>query len=525
MTPETLVCAEHVTPAQLSALRDGALAVNRAERLQAHVAGCAACRARLADYDRIPTALLSQRELEPRDRIIAGVRAQLADPLPTPSVTRWLMVHNVAGVMRRRAPLPAVAAVAALILLFVSVFSVLGHLGGDGVSTVKAPGATVTASGKSGPTATTRPPVYTAAQPAAQAWGVAFTPITRRSFHANGSVIFVPGAVTADLTTVSGELFDISQNGVGAQAERLANADLATGAITTLGPSWGSYGFPVGGALAIDDRYIVYGYNAQPGATCGVCHNTLWAYDRTTGATWQFDKNGDQLDMTSSDHVAYEPVYGQISVVDLAARTVKVALPSGAEPATATSQPGADERLLGFQWPYLLYTETPATTPSTTAMNILDLSTGKVTRIVSRANGQTVDPNAVSGMALIGTTLYVEVTASVSGTDAQGNPYNLTYNTLYQMRNALTPDGEFTSLATWPQSDTPSGTAMQASSRLLWLGSGYVWDTNQSRLILTPFTNVQFAGPYLVALNNLFISGQTQSFSVAVYDPAKFPTS
>jgi hypothetical protein len=203
----------------------------------------------------------------------------------------------------------------------------------------------------------------------------------------------------------------------------------------------------------------------------------------------------------------------------------EVALPVGAQPATATSQPGADERLLGFQWPYLLYTETPAASPNTTTVKILDLSTEKATQIIPGANSQTVDPTAVSGMALIGATLYVEVTTSVSGTDAQGNPYNLTYNTLYQMRNALTSGSEFTALATWPQSDTSGGTAMQASSRLLWLGSGYVWDINQSRLILTPFTNVQFAGPYLVALNNQFINDSPQSFSVAVYDPAKFPTS
>lgn len=69
-----------------------------------------------------------------------------------------------------------------------------------------------------------------------------------------------------------------------------------------------------------------------------MCSNTLWGYDRQTGASWEFDPGnqsgvqygGVQNSFTSGDHVAFQTMSQQVWVADLAARAVSVALPVGA---------------------------------------------------------------------------------------------------------------------------------------------------------------------------------------------------
>jgi hypothetical protein len=121
MAHETLVCAERVPSERLSALRDEALPSAEAARLRAHIAGCAACRARLANFDVIASALRGQRELDPEDRIRGGVRARLAERQRP--AWAWRGARDAGGGRRVWAGLAALVPVAALILLFVYLFS------------------------------------------------------------------------------------------------------------------------------------------------------------------------------------------------------------------------------------------------------------------------------------------------------------------------------------------------------------------------------------------------------------------
>src|SRR5258708_16399507 len=84
-TREGVACTANVEGATLSAWRDGALPPADLERVHAHVTGCSACQARLAQYDELARMLQRQRQLEPGDRIAEAGRKTLAHPTPRPS--------------------------------------------------------------------------------------------------------------------------------------------------------------------------------------------------------------------------------------------------------------------------------------------------------------------------------------------------------------------------------------------------------------------------------------------------------
>jgi hypothetical protein len=536
MTPETLVCAENVNPQQLSALRDGGLSTGEARRLREHISSCAACQARLADYDRMASALRSQHELDPGDRIIEGVRARLAGPRGAGHSLR--AIWSARGGKRMWTALAALAPVAALILLFVYVFTGIGRqpLPG-GTPTAGAATATPTWFKKISPTETpalVQIPTFTPSLSAAQAWG-AFDPALTVTLKLNGAGGFLPAVFSPDLSTIGGVIF----NSAGNEPVQLAYYTVATGAITRLSPAWHGYGGePWGGVLSIDSHYIIYGFNSQPGATCGVCHNTLWSFDRATGKTWQFNAGtaGELLDYTSANHVVFASVEGQVWVADIVAHTVNVALPIGAQPATASSPPGPDERILGFQWPYLEYAETSAATPNAsqpvTTMNILDLASGVKTLITAPIidnSGKRVDPNATpEELALTGNTLYAVVHTTLNGVDASGTSVNINYGALYQLNDAFTPGNSFTTLAIWPEKDSGGCLTVMANARLVCLNSGYFWDVAQSRLVKASLGNAYLSGSYILSIDPYILSTDPygpvprQTIHAYAYDTSRF---
>ena len=529
MTHETLVCVEGVPTDQLSALRDEALPAAEAERLREHIASCAACRARLADFDALASTLRGQRELDPGDRILEGVHARLARR--SGPARSWRDGWNAGGRRRMLAGLAALAPVAAIILLFVYVFASIGqHPSGGSTPTVGAGTATPSAFTQVSPTATTQI-TYTQSIPASQAWpgfkpafDVAFT----GSQAPTGWRQFIPSVLSPDLTAIGGVVY-VRPNAAPQPPSppvQLAYYTIATGKITTLGPTWKNAGTgPWGGMLSIDSRFIVYGYNSQPGATCGVCHSTLWSLDRTTGATWQFNAQagGDLVDDISDDHVAFTSgTTGQVWVADLAAHTVKVALPVGSKPYSASTQPSADERLLGFQWPYLLYAETPAATPpaqSATTLNVLDMATGVNIQITSQMfaeDGVPLDPGSVTNMALVGRTLYANVMINLSN--------GVRYGALYRLDDYTSSD-KFIAVAFWPLSDNSTIDAPTMANRhLVWLGSGYFWDNAELRMVSAPFTNSRLVGSYITTIEGASPSVVYTTYHVLAYDTSSFPT-
>jgi hypothetical protein len=119
MATNPVECPERVESETLSALRDDLLSGDVAARLREHVPSCAACQARLYDYDEVARALLRQRELEPGERILRGVRRRVVDGRAARRIARRRLWSGLGGL----------ASVAAVLLLFLYVF---GQNGGSG---------------------------------------------------------------------------------------------------------------------------------------------------------------------------------------------------------------------------------------------------------------------------------------------------------------------------------------------------------------------------------------------------------
>lgn len=103
-------CPLGVTHDTLSALRDGFLEQEERERLDTHVAGCAACTARLADFDVLAQVLQSQRVPVPDARLWESVARTVSQPsrrprlrlprgLPKPSRQAWGALGAAAAIL------------------------------------------------------------------------------------------------------------------------------------------------------------------------------------------------------------------------------------------------------------------------------------------------------------------------------------------------------------------------------------------------------------------------------------------
>lgn len=558
VTPETLICAENIAPERLSALRDESLPADEAQRLREHVTGCPACQARLADYDALAAALRQQRELEPGERIVEGVRARLAAP-STARRRRWRRPSR-----RLWAGLATLAPVAAIILLFVYVFGGLGsHMrpAAGKTPTAQATPAPTLVSGKhAGPTATPPlvtlppfPPAYTLGV----AWG-ALTPMETFSTPPVARTQFAVNTLSPDATMLVGTSMPTDASTAGLPRVDLVSYAFAGHTWKTLGPHWSGYSGPWGGASAVSDRYIVYGFNSQAGATCDVCNNTLWAYDRQTGASWEIEPgtqagaqfSGDQGDFTSGDHVAFTTVEDQVWVANLAARQVTLALPPGAQPASATSSgPQPNVRLDGFSWPYLIYDYTPVqsdpNTPVATTLRIANLQTRATTVMPQPIDTLFQFPHSAgysSGLQTVyisGDTLYAIVGTNVEGVWTDGAPINTSYDTLYRLNHVFSGggSGQPEILTRWSPQQA-YGSERGINARLILLDGGYAWDIAEGRLVTLNLTvtsapsdlaattvpGVSLAGNYLLMTSSATDSA-TGSTSVTgeVYDTTTLP--
>lgn len=547
MARETLTCAEGVTPERLSALRDAALTPAEAERLRAHIATCAACRARLAGYDALAAALRQQRELEPGERIVNGVRARLA--------TRRLRLRRPRGIW---AGIATLAPVAAIILLFVYVFS--GLAGRARPATASTPTVvlpTPVATNQFGkpvyPTVTpalvTLPPM-TPSVSAATAWG-ALSPAATVQTPSAANTLFSFDALSPDATTLIGTQLDHADPGTGREDVYLISYDIASHTYRRLGPQWTGYGAPWGGAASVSARYIIYVFNSQPGATCGVCNNTLWTYDRQTGATWKIDPgaqySGALGDIVSGDHIAFTSIEEQVWVADPAARQVTLSLPVGAQPASPTAPsttPQAGVRLDGFVWPNLIYEYSPPqtnpNTPVVTSLRITNLQT-HVTTIVSPSLSETLGfqnsaamSSGVSWATLSGDTLYIGAGTNANGVDQRGATVQATFGTLYRITHVFSGAnaGQPETLARWMDTSTTASPAGTLNARLILLGSGYVWDIAEGKLVQLPSTSAtasqtqtaSLSGEYLMLTHTVNTSDpQTPTTVGAIYDTATLP--
>lgn len=140
MSADTIpACAEGQTAGALSSWRDGALNPVESERLSRHLTECAACRARLAEYDDIADGLRAIRVPDP----IGGYRR---DPRASSAPRRGRSWRSLRATPRMRVAgsVGAVAAVLLIALAFAQVFVGLHHIAA-GTHTPTMAHATVTA--------------------------------------------------------------------------------------------------------------------------------------------------------------------------------------------------------------------------------------------------------------------------------------------------------------------------------------------------------------------------------------------
>lgn len=147
MSDDTITeCPLALTPEDLSRFRDGDLSSSRAHELEDHLATCAACRARLAEYVDIGSGLRAIPEPALDDsRFWREVEARARDRRPARSAGRVMPRHTFAG-------LGAVAAMLLVAMAFVQLFASRGGSTARVSST-----ATASPSATSAPTATVAP--------------------------------------------------------------------------------------------------------------------------------------------------------------------------------------------------------------------------------------------------------------------------------------------------------------------------------------------------------------------------------
>ncbi|HEU5441132.1 MAG TPA: hypothetical protein VFU88_17735, partial [Ktedonobacterales bacterium] len=114
MTTTTTHCPERIAPATLAAWRDLALSPAEATRIAAHVPNCPVCRAELAAYETLDTALRRYHAPEPDRRLWWAVRDRMNGSLRPPQ-NRGLSARRLTG------GLGALAAVVLLVLGFAQV--------------------------------------------------------------------------------------------------------------------------------------------------------------------------------------------------------------------------------------------------------------------------------------------------------------------------------------------------------------------------------------------------------------------
>ncbi|HEV7129324.1 MAG TPA: hypothetical protein VGN32_17960 [Ktedonobacterales bacterium] len=116
-------CADGISTVTLSAWRDDRLSLARASRLVVHLAQCAACQARLAEYDALAQLLRAQTVPGPDTRLRRTLRARIAR-IERTAAPRWPRPLLLAPRVRRL--LGAVGAIAAALLLVAGFARLLG---------------------------------------------------------------------------------------------------------------------------------------------------------------------------------------------------------------------------------------------------------------------------------------------------------------------------------------------------------------------------------------------------------------
>lgn len=507
------ICPAQIDAATLSAWRDGLLAPDALIHLGAHIADCVACQTRLAQFDLTTQALLAQRELEPGDRIVVGVRDAATRLAQLPAWQRrlvglaapaWLpgwraLRRRVAegpaqqgdphGGARRRlwGGAGAVASVVAVLLLFVYVFHALS-LGAQTLGQAHATATPIeapTITPTSIPTIT--PPIVTQSPTidAQSAWGASAI-VANLTTDIDSAHVFAAQNATADGKDLLGYELTLNPDGSASTTTKAQAGilNIATRQFIPIGladdPNF------LGSCCTDDGRYLVATDNPTPQQTCGACNIHIWVYDRETQKL-RLVTSGDQLRgevdgiMVSHDMVAVD-ILTTIAIANLA---------TGAVAPLAGTAANADYRLLAFTWPYLAYS---VGTARGTLAHVRNLATGQ-DNIVTQLSGLVMGAGGVVGAAIVGDTMYFTL----------GNVQSNQPLPLYQLDHLFTPNAQARVIA----GILTAGPILGATSRVVVFPEG-VWDLAEQRFVNGPVANTgngaRIGRDYAIGVNGQYLS-------------------
>ncbi len=349
MTTEPLAgCALALSADDLSAWRDGAMDEGAQARLDMHIPGCAACRARIGKYDDIAQALRAIPTPEPLRGFGCNPRAR-----GMAAAERHTPAHVPIRSRREFGGLGAVAAIALLLLAFAQVFGRLG-VQFPPVTATKPPTSQVRATVAA--TMTSREPTLPTFQvvPATAAWGNIGLVAHIASTQIDANTNFIPSALLPDGSALVGQIYHGANN-----TAQLALWTVATGRGTLLNVP--SAPQPFVGVMT-DGRSIVYRYRGG---------NELSVYDLAAGAVVRQINISADATPVFFDHDRYvrQMLSGGILITDVA---------TGQQSAFPDASVAVQHaQLLAFSWPYLVYMPDPTATTLPGALAVRDLSTGQ----------------------------------------------------------------------------------------------------------------------------------------------------
>jgi photosystem II stability/assembly factor-like uncharacterized protein len=158
-------CSLALDPLTLSAWRDGALDADEMRRVGAHVAGCDACQALLAQYDAIGGTLRAVRVPEPIGGYgqVPALPARRGPVLGLFSLGRWggrgsgTSPHLPTPLTQLPRPVSTLGALAAVLVVTLAFVQVLAHLGAHPPRPATTPSANVTSASTATPIPTAIP--------------------------------------------------------------------------------------------------------------------------------------------------------------------------------------------------------------------------------------------------------------------------------------------------------------------------------------------------------------------------------
>jgi hypothetical protein len=494
MANNTLECPANVGEETLSAWRDDLLSPQEMARIREHAPTCQACQQRLADFEMVASALLRQRDIEPGDHVLAGVRQRVAGGRHLRHVRR----RSQPAMMTRRvwSGIAALAAVAALVLLFVYVFG--GIAGRSTVPGGKTPVASQAISPSPAPTLPPAPAPAKAVD-ARTAWGP--NAATTISTRIDATHMMEVGGVTPDGRNLLGYSITLRSSGqvdqnIPAEAGFM---DITTRKFTPIGLT--EFVFYTHHCCTADGHYLLMAQDTAPGTTCGLCHLDYWIYDMNTGQKYRVAR-GTDFQMVESAFLSNGMLVlgtGEgVKVANLATRAL-----------TSISRIPASAQVAAVSWPYVLY-RSQDTVPQT---HLFDLSTNHDV-VIAQIDASYVAPGSV---LLSGNTLYlVAEQPSLPGTPPDAS----TPGTLYELVGFTNPAATLQAVATYKDQLVAS----TANARLVFFAGldSLAWDRAEQRFVLMG-TSFALSGNYLVTNTDGAAGNGSVPASVNIYDTATLP--